>query len=240
MWTIAHDQASFVSPGLRLAIPYIQPWQGVLFQSYRATTFSTPLALLQAQVRKFISHDAPVEECYRRGHDLVVTYRPTTERQVRIQIYYRAIPGDDLSPAAGVEVIISAQTDLLDVAPTAQTSSLLPSFSLHRIWSFDETLQSFIPLDQQHLHESDSYLVRPLLEDVSYLEMIHPSDFAGVELSTALAHSELHWTLFPERMEKGVIRRSRLCGLLLPQEQDQACALASRHHFVHEPLPLTA
>ncbi len=37
-----------------------------------------------------------------------------------------------------------------------------------------------LPSIKQHLQESDSYLVRPLLDEVSYLEMIHPSDFAGL------------------------------------------------------------
>jgi len=71
--------------------------------------------------------------------------------------------------------------------------------------------------------------------------MVHPSDFAGA--SVALDGRQpmvVNSTLFPERLEKGVIRRGRICGWLMPVENDLATATILARSFVDEPLPLTA
>jgi hypothetical protein len=46
--------------------------------------------------------------------------------------------------------------------------------------------------------------------------------------------------LFPEHLEKGVIRRGRVCGWFMPAENDLETAVALARQFVAEPLPLTA
>ena len=53
---------------------------------------------------------------------------------------------------------------------------------------------------------------------LSYAEMVHPSDF--VSAYTAPRMSPSTRSFFPERLEKGVIRRGRICGWLLPSEND--------------------
>ena len=50
----------------------------------------------------------------------------------------------------------------------------------------------------------------------------------------------LRATLFPERLEKGVIRRGRVCGWFMPVENDLETAVRLARAFVEEPLPLTA
>jgi hypothetical protein len=45
--------------------------------------------------------------------------------------------------------------------------------------------------------------------------------------------------LFPERLEKGVIRLARICGWFMPAENDLATAVELAKRFVAEPPPLT-
>ena len=45
--------------------------------------------------------------------------------------------------------------------------------------------------------------------------------------------------LFPERLEKGVIRRGRICAWFLPREADLAIAAELFRRFVSQPPPLT-
>src|SRR5262249_34795223 len=76
---------------------------------------------------------------------------------------------------------------------------------------------------------------------LSYAQLVHPSDLAATEI-VADAICGL-WgvkaTLFPEHLEKGVIRRARICGWFMPVEGDLEMASALARQFVDEPLPLT-
>ena len=72
--------------------------------------------------------------------------------------------------------------------------------------------------------------------------MAHPTDF----VSTELTHQDhMHgWNFFAtkllaERLEKGVIRRARICGWFLPAENDLSVAVELAKQFIDEPLPLT-
>jgi hypothetical protein len=51
---------------------------------------------------------------------------------------------------------------------------------------------------------------------------------------------ELRHDLFAQRLEKGVILRARVLGILLDRADDKAAVLAHWNSFLREPLPLTA
>jgi hypothetical protein len=224
MWTIAHQRATFSTPQLQLAVNFHEPWNGVELIQYQQHSLPNPPRILRAHVQALVADREPLCECYIRGRDLLATYQPAMQGKVRVQIYWRAWPEQPAnSVPVGVQMILSAQTDLLDAAPQTQTSSVFNP----------------MPAAQWCALRENAYLLSGLTDDVSYLEMIHPSDFAGVSLNQPSSPPSLAWTLFPERMEKGVIRRSRICGLLLPQQQDREQASLAMQQFAEEPLPLT-
>jgi hypothetical protein len=71
--------------------------------------------------------------------------------------------------------------------------------------------------------------------------MVHPSDFVTAQVQWNESGSPMvSATLFPESLEKGVIRRARLSGWFLPAENDLQAAVELAKRFVNEPLPLTA
>jgi hypothetical protein len=94
------------------------------------------------------------------------------------------------------------------------------------------------------VHSSESnehvFLFRSPTAKTSFAEVVHPSDFVSAEVHSDAARPWLvDVRLFPERLEKGVIRRARICGWFLPAENDLETAVELAKRFVDEPLPLT-
>jgi hypothetical protein len=71
--------------------------------------------------------------------------------------------------------------------------------------------------------------------------MVHPLDFsAGAKSGIGRPQADVRWQLFPEHLEKGVIRRGRICGWFMSVENDLETAVQLAREFVNEPPPLTA
>ncbi|HMO37537.1 MAG TPA: hypothetical protein PKA06_15975 [Gemmatales bacterium] len=82
-------------------------------------------------------------------------------------------------------------------------------------------------------------LFRPLGLDLSYAEFCHPHD--GIELTTISDNSgtTVRYRLFGHDLEKGVILRGRLRGVLVPRAVDVAAAQAAYARFLAETPNLT-
>ena len=79
-----------------------------------------------------------------------------------------------------------------------------------------------------------------------YAQILHPSDFESIELRYQLHDVKGAFTawhikslLLHQPLEKGVIRRARICGWFMPAENDLQTAVELARRFVDEPLPLT-
>lgn len=146
-------------------------------------------------------------------------------------------------------MILSMQTELLDSTPQAKVHSFSHGGTLWLANSFAD-----VRFEQVHAerggeervsgrHSSQQLFVfRNEKLGVSYAQAVHPSDFVSATIIT----DEISglWgvasTLLPEHLEKGVIRRARICGWFLPAKNDLQAAAALAQQFVDEPLPLTA
>ncbi len=60
--------------------------------------------------------------------------------------------------------------------------------------------------------------------DASYAEMVVPADFQGGRVQQTPECTRLAYELFPESLEKGVIRRGRIRSLFLPRQRDAQAA----------------
>jgi hypothetical protein len=70
--------------------------------------------------------------------------------------------------------------------------------------------------------------------------MIHPADFHSDELLPGAGDAVmLRHRLFLSDLEKGVILRARVRGLLLPRQGDQPAAAEAYTEFAASPPPLT-
>lgn len=186
-----------------------------------------------------------VVERYVRGNDLVASCKPAGEQRIAPQVYWRASFHAGLN-AARIELVLSAQTDLLDSGPAWSISSVVRDSAL--FYANTHGKPSFVELsrgDQSFVKQAESpehlFVFRIASLGLSYAQMVHPSDFASAEIDLdGMQPLILNTTLFPDRLEKGVIRRGRVCGWFLPAENDLETAVQLAREFVREPLPLTA
>jgi len=189
-----------------------------------------------------------LQDWYVRGNDLVAQFEKTPTQRLSPQIYWRARNWCE-QQAVSVEMILSMQTELLDSAPQAKVHSFSHGGTLWLADSFSDARFEQVHLDrdgEERVSGRDSsyqlFVFRNEKLGVSYAQAVHPSDFISAQI-VADKISGL-WgvasTLLPEHLEKGVIRRARICGWFLPAKDDLQVAAALAQQFVDEPLPLTA
>lgn len=187
-----------------------------------------------------------VSESYVRGADLVARYAASDKNAVRPQIYWRELNKGRFE-RAGVELIVSVETSLLDSDPSTKVTSVLPA---------EETLvlgraqsDRFEKLDEAGGDHASApgggpqvLLVRLPGCPFSYLEMVAPTDADDIRVSFEAPSSgvlRVNYLFFGERIEKGVIRRSCLRGCFIPRDNDEAAAAHLYHDFAASEPPLT-
>jgi len=189
------------------------------------------------------SPENPPADCYVRGQDLVVVYAQSGPRPVRVEIYWRA--SQPAADALAVELQVSVQTSLLESAPELVTHSTLPQGDFWRLRdagaaAFDRLVQGQTTVTHLRPEQGPGCLLFRFPDGkLSYMEMVYPSDFRGDELTPAGDALSIRHRLFSGDLEKGVILRGRVRGLLLPRDGDQAAAAAAFVAFAQSPPPLT-
>jgi hypothetical protein len=191
---------------------------------------------------------AEIADQYVRGTDLVAAYEPRPEGDVRPQIYWRGLPASSPGAVWGMELIVSVQTGLLHSEPASTIFSELPADEVWRMSAENagEFLRLEMPPNREIICTPDDgaplFLLRSSGDRFSYAQMVYPSDFhrttitvpAGPGADVRLAHE-----LFPDPLEKGVIRRGRVRGWILQRQDDQRAAAELYRAWLAEPPPLT-
>ena len=246
-WNLATDHARLTLGPLKLRLPHAAPRSGISEIAWH----SRPLRdfrLLQLTTPACSPVQPPLVDTYARGADLVASYAEAERGAVQPHVYFRA---GEHNLAAGIELIVSMQTRLLDSEPESLVTSELPASEVLVLDSIHEQTPELLPresLPVRYLTTASKaaylFLFR-VSEELSYAEMVHPGDFVSVELAHPSAnaqntqHLQLTWRLFPERLEKGVIRRCRIAGWFLPRSDDQKLSAELFRRMLEEPLPLT-
>jgi hypothetical protein len=214
-------------------------WHDLLCDKFAVLQLVVPLVEI-APPRELV-------DSYIRHSDLVASYARTPPLTVAPQIYWRA-SFDERSSAVSIEVMLSMHTDLLDSQPHSAVNSI--GIGCNLFHTADLKTASFQRLTAaQGANRFDArdfgthlFLLRSNELRLSYAEMVHPGDFVSTEIDYRgddLSTYRIHSTLFPDHLEKGVIRRGRICGWFMPVENDMEAAVALARQFVAEPLPLT-
>ena len=228
MWQLNQPITTLTNGPLQLKVNYARPADGLFDVQFDGR--SLPAARL-LQVRT--PHHAPadceetVTDVYTRGPDLVATYAQTDQRTVRPQVYWRAIRLDSTDePIYGIDLIVSMQTSLMDSDPSM---TIHTDVGAAEAWqrSAAET-ERFRHVNGDSVSGADGDAARHLIVarhtigTYGYAEMIHPSDFAGGELTWSEDESrlEISTRIFDQRLEKGVIRRGHLRGVFVPRTGD--------------------
>jgi hypothetical protein len=166
---------------------------------------------------------------YVRGNDLVAKYVQTPQRTIEPTFYWRAL--DLPTPFAGIELMVSMQTSLLDSDPTLTTVTECDGDAFWLTNPHGKVQENQIKIDaptESHWdtpsRERGFFLFRLRGCDVSYAEMVLPADFQGGRVKQTPDCTRLAYELFPESLEKGVIRRGRIRSLFLPRQRDAEVA----------------
>ncbi len=181
---------------------------------------------------------------YVRGHDLVARYAEKAPRTIEPTLYWRSL--DLTTPLAGIELLASMQTSLLDSDPTLVSVSQCDGEAFWLTRTDNDVRVS--PLENDSAADSDwvspagergFFLSRLHGCEVSYAEMVLPADFQGAHIARTSGSPRLTYELFPESLEKGVIRRGRIRSLFLPREHDAQAAWDVYENLCADKPPLT-
>ncbi|HUE71051.1 MAG TPA: hypothetical protein VMP01_09195 [Pirellulaceae bacterium] len=184
---------------------------------------------------------APLES-YVRGTDLVAIYPSLPPYTIQSQIYWRARQQPSLS-AIGVELIVSVQTSQLYSEPQTPIWSTIPDALGALIWMPGDQPRTFVPTPLPRTLSAargDHGIVACGIPGTNqvYVEMIHPSDLDAMNVEAADGGVRVSAEVFQEHLEKGVIRRARVCGWLVPAAdwQRRAWSLYESYRLEHPPL----
>jgi hypothetical protein len=218
-WRLDQHTAHLASPILSAQIDLARPDAGCQHAQFRGQSLG--LAHWLAVKPSVASAPIAIEDSFSRGDDLVATYAESPAWPIRWQVYWRLLDADALGPAlAGIELIVSAQTSLLDSLPALRVETVLAGAiaSVHQA----STVRAPLPGTK-----------------LSYLQLIHPADNQGTEIDQPPGQLTIRHPLFLRSLEKGVILRARLRGLILDQTNQESTAQTCAALIRDSPTPLT-
>ena len=242
-WELRGTTARLLTDALRATLEMNRPEQGLEAITARLQGHQLRFdaaCLLGVRGRPDDARALETTDYYVRGDDAIVSCRFTARPEIGLQVYWRAVR-DETTPAAGIEAIVSAQTELLDSDPASTVTSRLPAGSV--LTMATDGQQEFRPVavtSGASCSGGRAILIRFPDAGVSFLEMAHPSDDRGAVISLIDGQLQTSYPVLTERLEKGVIRRSRVRAIFLPREDDFARAAKLVERFAASPLPLTS
>lgn len=234
VWQLAGNKAQLRLEGLSASLDLEQPARGI-HDIHPALDAAADFHILGIEVPAIsdAGRDALVES-YTRSIDLVAAYRETKEWPIQVDVRWQAVGNAGATGLLGaIDMVVSVRTDLLDSRPGLAVVSAVPPGEMLRLR--DRQSGRFEPLEVDgttRVVPQDGpgcLLFRPVLGDLSYVEMIHPADFDRDEIARGEspdAPISVRHRLFPQPLEKGVILRARVRGAILARSTDQELASA--------------
>jgi hypothetical protein len=244
-WQLADDHARLVCGPLSGRVEFASVGVHFLPEQFRGQAIDHLSVLFTrgtADIQRLELH-----EWYVRGRDLIARFEKSPAHKLTPQIDWRAGNCPE-HQAASLEVIVSMQTELLDSHPQALVHSFCQGAEVWQARSFEQPhfeLLGAADEGREHFAAEGTeqlFVFREPRLGISYAQANHPSDFVATRIvgNAAGGQWSIAATLFPERLEKGVIRRGRICGWFLPSKNDLQVATELARRFVNEKLPLTA
>ena len=249
MWQLEHNIARLDTRELSAKVDILRPGDGI--HDIVVWHFKLPgTRLLRVLSPLHERNHEQVFESYARGRDLIATYSPTPDCPVRPQIYWRVCDFQTKSgDCAGWELIVSTQTGLLDSDASVTVATDLDVDEVWRLKNIDrgefEQIEERDPAGQQIEPSNGASVVlfRTTEPELSYVEIVHPAEFQDGKLfGNTTRDTRVTWNrkLFGnERLEKGVIRRSRMWGFFVPRQHDLQTAFDRWQELQRTSPPLT-
>jgi len=222
-WQLHGNRAELTIGDFKAAIDVERPGHGLHDLTLRGARYDWQLLRIgvAAPAQPVSAFDATwqASDVYVRGRDVIATYREPLGQPFNVQIYWRMIEGRSAVRLV-VETIISVHTPTWEAYPGIGVHSSPPAGDVSATEG------------DVHIFRSDA--------DWGYVELPYPGDFtlAGENLPNDNLR-EFRWRFGPQFMERGVIRRLRIRGAILPRDEMVSAAKELRSDFLTEKLPLT-
>jgi hypothetical protein len=239
-WKLDHCRAQLELERLTGAIDLTRPADGIT-ELVGPQGPMVAARLLGVAIPGFVAgeRDALIE-CYQRGPTLAVAYRESARWPARLDAQWRLISLP--AGAMAIDLILSVRTYSLSCQPTLSVFTAIRSDEVvavdleGRRCGLQITEDGWTSLGTP----ATCCLVfrRP---EMSYAQMVHPGDFSRDELlcpAERIVPQQYRHQLFPQPLEKGVIVRTRIRGVLLPRDEDLCLAAIAAQQFAAEEPPL--
>ena len=184
------------------------------------------------------SQSLVVDEAFTRGTDLIACFAETKAQPYSLEVYWRAFKQDR---SYVVDLLLSVETNLLESFPSLLTQTQLVAEETCTVTS-DGTAELITDFAQvSPIQEAACLILRPPNSKWSYVEMPHPEDLGETTASRdEQGRTTIRRILAGSFMEKGVIRRLRIRGAVVPRKDDVQLATQLLNGLVTEAPPLTA
>ncbi len=242
-WQLHHHTASLAVARFQATLQLRRPGDGLV----DVKLAHTPLAesrFLGIAVPPAESTAVPMPtDCYVRGSEVVVGYEATAGWPVQIDAAWREMTSAATSDwIAAVELVVSVRTALLDSRPELSVCGAIAAEEQWRLVDpagprFEATGVSQSRSAWAWERGPSCLLFRLLQSGFSYVEMVHPADFCGDELTHVAGENPRLCAchrLFAAPLEKGVLLRGRVRGIFVPRTDDLAIAAAAYARFAAE------
>ncbi len=196
-------------------------------------TFSWGGSVVCQKLFALLLNDEPVE-MFVRLLDLVVRLPHRNSDLVAYELCFSV--GED---GREIDMQLSAETNLLDSKPETKVSTSLPCGTVvAKVDAESDLTEVADAADFDSKSVVEYFLHRPAeLADQSFMLLSHPSDFHRAAAKGGSDPSVSFW-VFPESLEKGVIRRARIKLRVLDRAKDESEAKDIVNAFRNEAPPL--
>ena len=244
-WTIVDRTARWSNSDFSAAVFLPRPDRGLHDVRLDGTAIDADLLGLVFP-SALSERDLALQECHARGRDLLAQYPEATSWPICVDVAWRVLFGNpSRGILAGVDLIASVRTALLESWPELAVGSRMVADEAFQL--VDAATIQFEPCavaGAGHAAEPVGpglFVARLARTPFSFAEMVHPADGQGSTASGSGKWPTLFRTrrrLFAERLEKGVLLRSRVRGLLLDRAGDLKVAADCYAEFAAADPPL--
>ena len=223
-WSINGDIASAKVGSSELTFDASNPSAGL--------TFAFDGNVVCAKLFALLLNDEPVE-MFVRISDLVVRLPHRNSDLVAYELCFRT--SED---GREIDLLLSAETNLLDSKPETKVSTSLLAGTVNTKSDASDLTEVTNTANFESESVADYFVHRPTaMPDHSILLLSHPTDFHRAAAESGDAASVSIW-VFPESLEKGVIRRARFKLCVLDRANDETKASEIVDGFRSEAPPL--
>ncbi|MEX1040367.1 MAG: hypothetical protein WDZ51_07045 [Pirellulaceae bacterium] len=230
IWTSDYEVAHrATTPGFKLASLATNQGDAVF-------KFQTPSDHLEA-CRIDLRELGTRTEYYIRGADLVQRYQEDTQK-LSTEIYARVCEEE-----SSCELVLSRQTDLLETHPEANLRVDFPTaYSVALLEAEGPWSPPGLGAEDhsERLPSQPAALAVKVTDGSCFGVFVYPGDFSRFRaIRKGFEHVTLEIGIFPEPLEKGVIRRSRIQIAAIGPDEDKAALAEAYQRFVASAIPLT-